>query len=128
MSAPILFEKSETVYIKLINKIEANSKNVQVNPANIVPITIQTMSLINKYADANTPGEDKKKICHTVIEKLMSNAEVNDKELVVSFLANTLNTLIDSVIDITKGRYKFNYTCLSKVGKKMKDFFLCKKE
>ncbi len=128
MSSASLFDKSETVYDKLINKIGENSKDVQVNPANIVPITIQTMSLINKYTDLGTSGADKKKICYTVIDKLMANVEVNDKDLVVSFVANTLNVLIDSVIDITKGKYKFNYTCLSKAGKNIEDFFLCKKQ
>ncbi len=123
-----LYEKSENVYTQLINKIEANSKDIQVNPVNIIPITIQTMSLINKYTDSNTSGDDKKKICHTVLDKLMANVEINDKELVMSFLTNTLNTFIDSVIDISKGKYKFNYTCFSKAGKKIKDFFLCKKQ
>jgi hypothetical protein len=56
----------------------------------------------------------------------MGNCNINDKENVVLFLSNTLSKFIDMTVSMMNGEYKFDYK-MSKVGKKLKDFFLCRK-
>ncbi len=117
-------EVENTVYTQLIQNLSDSSNNLTINPSNILPITVNSIRLVEKYSNAE--GSVKKQIVYNVLDKLMGNCNVNDKENVLLFLSNTLTNFIDITVSMMKGEYKFDYK-MSKVGKKLKDFFLCRK-
>lgn len=111
-------EEEFLVYNKLIEKLSKAETDLKLNPVNILPTVVQTISLTEKYVKAS--GEHKKKIVYSVIERLMENIEVNDKELVVQFLTNTMDSFINTAVSVFKGEYSFKFK------RNLKDCFVCK--
>lgn len=97
----------ELVYANLVSRIGSDLQEVKVNPANILPIVANTVSLVEKYSTA--VGEEKKVVATHVISKLLDNVQINDKEFVATFLANQLSVVIDTLVSMAKGEFKMNY-------------------
>lgn len=109
---------------QLIRNLSDSSDTLKINPSNILPIAVNSVRLVEKYSNAT--GDLKKSIVYNVLTKLMENCEVNDKENVLLFLTNTLDNFINMSVSMMNGEMKFDYK-MSRLGKKLKDFFLCKK-
>lgn len=93
----------EKVLNKLLDSFEPNMK---IDPVSIIPIVIRTIEVVDKYVKGS--GEDKKKVCYSVLEKLLQHYQINDKDMVMSFLATQLFIFIDQVIKISRGEYNIN--------------------
>lgn len=115
--------KEDLVYNKLVDKLSKTGNEVTVNPVNILPMVVQTISLTEKYV--NESGEQKKEIVYNVLNKLLENVEVNDKEEVLKFLTNSLSVFIDTTVNVFKGSYSFKYK--PEFCRKLKELFSCTK-
>lgn len=111
------------VYSKLVDKLSKTGNDITVNPVNILPMVVQTMSLTEKYVKET--GEQKKEIVFNVLNKLLENVEVNDKEEVLKFLTNSLSTFIDTTVNVFRGNYSFKYK--PEFCRKLKELFSCTK-
>ncbi len=100
-------EVEDNVYSNLVARIGSDLQEVKVNPANILPIVANTVSLVEKYSTA--VGEEKKVVATHVISKLLENVQINDREYVATFLANQLSTTIDTLVSMANGEFKMNY-------------------
>ncbi len=97
----------ENVYSNLVSRLGQDLQEVKVNPANILPIVANTVSLVEKYSSA--VGEEKKIVATHVISKLLENVQINDREYVSTFLTNQLSVTIDALVSMAKGEFKTNY-------------------
>lgn len=109
----------EEVYTKVISELERNYSEIVVTPSTIIPFTIRIMSLLDKYTTET--GENKRKILYAILDKVLQDFEVRDRQVVQDFLANTLPFLIDNVIYVSKNIKGFKINTDS-IGRKFKRF------
>ena len=110
-------QATELVYNKLVHSITSDGQQINVNPINILPTVVKSVSLVEKYYKGD--GSEKKKIVYSVIDKLLENQNVSNKDMVVSFLATSLSTLIDTTVSVFNGEMTFKYK------RRFLDFFPC---
>jgi len=89
-------------------------------PANIINVTVKTMSFVEKFIHED--GSTKKKVVLYFLNQMVQKFDVKDKELVDHFLNQFLDSSIDIIISVSNNEkeYKLRF---NKFFQKMKLFF-----
>jgi hypothetical protein len=84
-----------------INHIISLIKNQErINKDNVINVLIKIMIVIQK--DIKSEGEYKKEIALGVLNKLIKDSDIEDKEVLLLFVEAYVPSVIDSLISISK--------------------------
>ena len=100
---------------ELKSLIEGLTKEDGINTINIIFITAQLMEHLSTYKEFK--GREKKQIVIKILVNFIEDSDMEDinKMILNEVVKNLVPNAIDTIIDVSKGRYKFEIKDVKKI-------------